>query len=195
MIQRTMIALAVLLLVASPCAASGVTPSDGWIWNLEVAIDNFRSWANPALVPTIEAERVEEAHQMAMEGDIVAAQRAMNHVRNTVKDGITIAPSLYELKESETAAWSDLVTRYGVSNISTELPIPAHLARIPDGAYEFVITTTSGEPLGTYSAMKDGEMAYVRSGEACGSCGKVKLHWTYTVQEMQGFAEQYEGMR
>ena len=194
MIQRACIALAVLLLVASPCAASGITPSDGWLWKLDVAIDNLRAWANPALVPVIEAERVEEAHQMVAEGDIVAAQQAMNHVSTTVKDSVTIAPALHELEESETATWNDLVLRYGVCNVSTEIPIPPHLEHIPNGEYVFSITTTSGESLGTYTAMKDGEMAHVRSGEACGSCGKVKLHWTYTVPEMQGFAEQYEGM-
>lgn len=194
MIRRAGIALAVLLLVASPCAASGITPSDGWLWKLDVAVDNLRAWVNPALVPVIEAERVEEAHQMIAEGDIVAAQQAMNHVSSTVKDSVTIAPMLNELEESETAAWNNLVLRYGVSNVSTETPIPSHLTHIPDGEYVFSITTTSGEPLGTYTAMKVGEIAHVRSGEACGSCDKVKLHWTYTVPEMQGFAEQYEGM-
>ena len=193
MIRRAAIALAVLLLVASPCAASGITPSDGLFWNLEVAIDNLRAWVNPSLAPVIEAERIEEAHQMVAEGDIVAAQQAMNRVSSARKDGVTIAPVLNELQESETVAWNDLVTRYGVGhNVSAEFAIPEHLTRLPDGAYEFTITTTSGEPLGTYSATKAGEMAHVRSGEACGSCGKVKLHWTYTVQDMQGFAEQYE---
>lgn len=188
------IALAVLLLVASPCAASGITPSDGWLWQLDVAVDNFRAWANPSLAPMIEAERIEEAHQMVAAGDIVAAQQAMNHVSKARKDGVIIAPMLNELEASETAEWNDLVVRYGVSNVSIETPIPEHLEHIPDGEYMFNITTTSGEPLGTYTAMKIGETAHVRSGEACGSYGKVKLHWTYTVQEMQGFAEQYEMM-
>lgn len=186
--------MAVLLLVASPCAASGITPSDGWLWKLEVAIDDLRMKINPALAPVVEAERVEEAHQMVAEGDLVSAQQAMNHVSTTVKDSVTIAPALHELEESEIATWNDLVLQYGVSNVSTEIPLPPHLERIPDGEYVFSITTTSGEPLGTYTAMKDGEMAHVRSGKACGSCGKIKLHWTYTVPKMQGFAEQYEGM-
>ena len=196
MIRETGIAMVLLLLIVSPCAAAGgITPADGWIWKIDVAIDNFRAWVNPEFKPVIEAERVEEAHQMVATGDIIAAQQAMNHVRSTVKDSVQIAPILYELEESETEAWNDLVLQYGVSDINTELPIPQRLERIPDGEYMFTITTTSGEELGTYTAMKTGDMAHVRSGEACGSCGKVRLHWTYTVQEMQGFAEQYEDLR
>ena len=194
MIQKACIALALLLLVAPPCAASGITPADGWLWKIDVAVDNFRAWANPSLAPAIEAERMEEAHQMVATGDIVAAQQAMNHVRSTVKDSVGIAPVLNELEESETATWNDLVLRYGVSDVNAEFPIPPRLESIPDGEYVFTITTTSGEELGTYTAMKTGETAQVRSGDACGSCGKVRLHWTYTVQEMKGFAEQYEGI-
>ena len=195
MIRRSVITLAILLLVASPCAASGITPADGWLWKVDVAIDNFRVWVNPALAPVIETERVDEAHQMVATGDIVAAQQAMNHVQSAVKTGAEIEPILNELEESEIGTWNDLVLRYGVSDVDTKLPIPPRLERVPDGEYMFTITTTSGEELGTYTAMKNGDMAHVRSGEACGSCGKVRLHWTYTVQEMKEFAEQYEGIR
>jgi hypothetical protein len=194
MIRRSVITLAILLLVASPCAARGITPEDGWLWKVDVAVDNFRVWVNPSLEPAIEAERIEEAHQMIATGDIVAAQRAMNHVQNTVKNGVEIAPILNELEESEIAAWNDLVLQYGVSNANTEFQIPQRLERVPDGEYEFTITTTSGEKLGTYTATKSGEMAHVRSGEACESCEKARLHWTYTVQEIKGFAEQYKEM-
>ncbi len=195
MIRRTIITLAILLLVASPCAAAGITPADGWLWKVDVAVDNFRVWVNPTLEPVIEAERVEEAHQMVATGDIVAAQQAMNHVRSTAKNGVGIAPILNELEESEIGAWNDLVLQYGVSDVKAEFPIPQRLERIPDGEYVFTITTTSGEELGTYTAMKTGNMAHVRSGDACGSCGKVRLHWTYTMQEITEFAEQYEGIR
>ena len=191
MIKKYGIALILLLLIASPCAASGITPADGWLWKIDVAIDNFRAWVNPAFEPVIEAERVEEAHQMIETGNIVAAQQAMNHVNQTRKDSVEITPILNELEESETGAWNDLVVRYGVSDVDTELPIPQRLERVPDGEYVFTITTTSGEHLETYTAMKTGDLAYVRSGDACGSCDKVRLHWTYTVQELQEFAEQY----
>jgi hypothetical protein len=195
MIGRPIITLAILLLVASPCAASGITPEDGWLWKVDVAVDNFRVWINPSLEPVIEAERIGEAHQMVATGDIVAAQQAMNHVRSTAKNGVEIAPILNELEESEIGAWNDLVLQYGVSDVNAKFPIPQRLERIPDGEYVFTITTTSGEELGTYTAMKTGDMAYVRSGDACGSFGKVRLHWTYTMQEMKEFAEQYEGIR
>jgi len=195
MIRRSVITLAILLLVASPCAASGITPADGWLWNVDVAVDNFRVWLNPALAPVIAEERVDEAHQMVATGDIVAAQQAMNHVQSNVKNGAEIAPILNELEESETEAWNDLVLRYGVSDVNTEFPIPPRLERIPDGEYIFNITTTSREQLGTYTAMKVGNIAHVRSGEACESCEKVRLHWTYTVQEMKEFADQYDGIR
>jgi hypothetical protein len=194
MIKESGIALILLLLIASPCAAS-VTPEDGWLWKIDVAIDNFRAWVNPAFKPVIEAERVEEAHQMVEIGNIVAAQQAMNHVSQTRKDGVEITPMLNELEESEIATWNDLVVQYGVNDVDTEFPIPQRLERVPDGEYVFNITTTSGEHLETYTAMKIEDMAYVRSGEACGSCGKVRLHWTYTVQELQVFAEQYETIR
>lgn len=191
MLKRIGIALICIALIASPCAASGITPADGWLWKIDVAIDNFRAWVNPAFEPVIDAERVEEAHQMVATGDIVAAQQAMNHVSSTRKDGVKLMPLLNELEESESKAWNDLVLRYSVTTEGTEFPIPPHLERVPDGEYMFNITTTSGEHLGTYTAMKNGDLAYVRSGEACGSCGKVRLHWTYTVQEIKGFAEQY----
>lgn len=191
MIKETGIALILLLLIASPCAASGITPADGWLWKIDVAIDNFRAWINPEFEPVIEAERVEEAHQMIETGNIVAAQQAMNHVNQTRKSSVEITPMLNELEESEIATWNDLVVQYGVNNVNTEFPIPQRLERVPDGEYVFTITTTSGEHLETYTAMKTGDMANVRSGEACGSCGKVRLHWTYTVQELQELAEQY----
>lgn len=191
MIKALGIALILLLLIASPCAASGITPADGWLWKIDVAIDNFRAWVNPAFEPVIEAERVEEAHQMIETGNIVAAQQAMNHVNQTRKSSVEITPMLNELEESEIATWNDLVVQYGVNNVNTEFPIPQRLERVPDGEYVFTITTTSGEHLETYTATKIEDMAYVRSGDACGSFGKVRLHWTYTVQELQEFAEQY----
>lgn len=191
MIKKFGIALIFISLIASPCAASGITPADGWLWNIDVAIDNIRAWVNPAFEPVIEAERIEEAHQMIETGNIVAAQQAMNHVNQTRKNSAEITPMLNELEESEIATWNDLVVQYGVNDVDTELPLPRRLERVPDGEYVFDITTTSGEHLETYTAMKIEDMAYVRSGEACGSCGKVRLHWTYTVQELQEFAEQY----
>ena len=195
MIKKLGIALIFISLIASPCAASGITPADGWLWNIDVAIDNIRAWVNPAFKPVIEAERIEEAHQMIETGNIVAAQQAMNHVNQTRKNSAEITPMLNELEESEIATWNDLVVQYGVNDVDTEFQIPQRLERVPDGEYEFTITTTSGEKLGTYTAMKSGEMAHVRSGEACESCEKARLHWTYTVQELQVFAEQYETIR
>lgn len=193
MLRRLLLIMAVMTLVASPCAAGGgIAPNSGWLWSLDVAVDDFRAWVNPALVPLIEAERIDEAHQMIAAGDVVAAQQAMNHVMVTE---VSITPLLDELEASEAATWHDIVSRYGVSNLSVDFVIPQRLERVPDGEYVFTVTTTSGEELGTYTALKSGDVAQVQRGDACGSCGKVRLHWTYTVQDMRGFVAQYERIR
>lgn len=187
-------AIALLLFAVAPAAAFSITPADGWLWKLDVALDDLRMKINPALAPVIEAERVAEAHQMVASGNIAAAQQAMNHVPPAVQERTAIAPVLAELEDTETSDWNALVVRYGITDVNTAFTMPPHLEGIPDGEYMFSITTTSGESLGTYTAMKAGNMTYARSGNPTGELGKAKLHWTYTAEEMKGFAERYEGI-
>lgn len=188
-------AIALLLFAATPAAAFSITPADGWLWKLDVAIDNFRVLVNPALEPVIEAERLDEAHQMVTSGDVVAAQQAMNHVSSdTVKDAIEFTPQLSELEESETASWQGLVEQYGILDTPVEFAVPTFLVRTADGDYEFKITTTSGNLLDTYTVRKGGDVAYVRSGESTGEYGNVRFHWTLTVSELEGLVERYEEM-
>jgi len=187
MIQKAGIALALLLLAASPCAAFSITPADGWLWKIDVALDNIRASLTPSLAPRIAAERHQEAIQMIEAGDAVAAQQAMNHVRSPIKDSITFS-ELEDLEVVETSLWQGYEAQYGIGEIAIEFPIPLHLQRIPDGEYEFTITTTSGKPLGTYTALKLAETAYVRSGVPSGEYGKAKFHWTYTVSEVESLA-------
>jgi len=194
MIRGAGIALAVLLFAVAPAAAFSITPADGWLWNLDVALDDLRVRINPAIAPHIEAERVAEAQQMVASGDIAAAQQAMNHVQREVQNRTAISPFLADFEESETADWNALVTQYGISDVNAAFTIPPHLKSVPDGEYVISVTTTSGTPLGTYTAMKAGNMTYARSGEASGELGEPRLHWTYTASEMQGFVEQYEGI-
>ena len=189
MIKSAGIALAIVLFAASPCAAYSITPADGWLWKVDVTLDNIRALLNPALAPEIDAERHQEAVQMIVAGNAVAAQRAMNHVRvqNTIKDSITFQ-ALEDLESTETALWNSYMLEYGISETPTEFPLPPHLSSVLDGEYRFTVTTTSGQPLGVYTALKLSDNTSIRSGEPSGEYGKTKFDWTYTVSELESIA-------
>ena len=195
MLGKTTAAIIVLLLAASPCAAFSISPADGWLWDIEVALDDLRVAMNPSLANEIAAERIAEAEQMIDAGDVICAQQAMNHVpHDVVKTAISFTPILAELEADEIAVWQQLQGSYGICNTPTEFTVPEHLKRTPDGEYVFNVTTTSGIPLGSHTVLKLGDVAYVASSPPSGEYGKVRFCWTYTVPEVVGFVEMYEEM-